>query len=35
MHRRVRLVAEVKDGAWTDTRDLLVDPSARTVVRPG
>ncbi|MFD4140042.1 Tat pathway signal sequence domain protein [Streptomyces sp. NPDC058572] len=34
-HRCVRMVTKVKDGAWIDTRDLIVDLSARTVARTG
>ncbi|MFF5425707.1 MULTISPECIES: Tat pathway signal sequence domain protein [unclassified Streptomyces] len=34
-HRCVRLVTKVRNGAWIDTRNLIVDLSARTVVRVG
>ncbi|MFF0434480.1 Tat pathway signal sequence domain protein [Streptomyces sp. NPDC004327] len=34
-HRCVRLVTKVKNGAWIDTRKLIVDLSARTVTRVG
>ncbi|MFC9340905.1 Tat pathway signal sequence domain protein [Streptomyces sp. NPDC057020] len=34
-HRCVRLVTKVLNGAWIDTRDLIVDLSARTVTRVG
>ncbi|MER6478697.1 Tat pathway signal sequence domain protein, partial [Streptomyces filamentosus] len=34
-HRCVRLVAKVRNGAWIDTRNLIVDLSARNVVRVG
>ncbi len=34
-HRCVRLVTKVRDGAWIDTRNLIVDLSARNVVRVG
>ncbi|MER5206284.1 Tat pathway signal sequence domain protein [Streptomyces sp. NPDC002825] len=34
-HRCVRLVTKVLDGAWIDTRNLIVDLSARTVTRVG
>ncbi|MEV8628689.1 Tat pathway signal sequence domain protein [Streptomyces sp. NBC_01268] len=34
-HRCVRLVTKVLNGAWIDTRDLIVDLSARTVTRAG
>ncbi|MFF3327668.1 Tat pathway signal sequence domain protein [Streptomyces sp. NPDC002889] len=34
-HRCVRMVTKVKDGAWIDTRNLIVDLSARTVARVG
>ncbi|MER5965651.1 Tat pathway signal sequence domain protein [Streptomyces sp. NPDC002057] len=34
-HRCVRLVTKVLNGAWIDTRNLIVDLSARTVTRVG
>ncbi|MFD5323301.1 Tat pathway signal sequence domain protein [Streptomyces sp. NPDC127092] len=34
-HRCVRLVTKVLNGAWIDTRGLIVDLSARTVTRVG
>ncbi|MFE5791872.1 Tat pathway signal sequence domain protein [Streptomyces sp. NPDC056503] len=34
-HRCVRLVTKVRNGAWIDTRNLIVDLSARNVVRVG
>ncbi|WP_443052117.1 Tat pathway signal sequence domain protein [Streptomyces sp. NBC_00250] len=34
-HRCVRLVSKVLNGAWIDTRNLIVDLSARTVTRVG
>lgn len=34
-HRCVRLVTKVRNGAWIDTRNLIVDLSARTVTRVG
>ncbi|MFI8910067.1 Tat pathway signal sequence domain protein [Streptomyces sp. NPDC053513] len=34
-HRCVRLVTKVLNGAWIDTRNLVVDLSARTVTRVG
>ncbi|WMX48766.1 Tat pathway signal sequence domain protein [Streptomyces roseicoloratus] len=34
-HRCVRLVTKVLNGAWIDTRGLVVDLSARTVTRVG
>ncbi|MBD0709540.1 Tat pathway signal sequence domain protein [Streptomyces sp. CBMA291] len=34
-HRCVRLVTKVLNGPWIDTRDLIVDLSARTVTRVG
>ncbi|MEU0374114.1 Tat pathway signal sequence domain protein [Streptomyces sp. NPDC006283] len=34
-HRCVRLVAKVRDGAWIEIRNLIVDLSARNVVRVG
>lgn len=34
-HRCVRLVTKVLNGAWIDTRDLIVDLSARTVTHVG
>ncbi|MFL9678363.1 hypothetical protein [Streptomyces sp. KL110A] len=34
-HRCVRLVTKVRNGAWIDTRDLIVDLSAKNVVRVG
>ncbi|GGV07633.1 hypothetical protein GCM10010275_54850 [Streptomyces litmocidini] len=34
-HRCVRLVTKVPNGAWIDTRNLIVDLSARTVARVG
>lgn len=35
VHRCVRVTAKVKNGPWIDTRDLVVDLSARTVGRIG
>ncbi|MEU8761758.1 Tat pathway signal sequence domain protein [Streptomyces sp. NPDC048659] len=35
VHRCVRLVTKVRNGAWIDTRGLVVDLSARTVTRVG
>ncbi|MET9435683.1 Tat pathway signal sequence domain protein [Streptomyces sp. NPDC006551] len=34
-HRCVRLVTKVHNGSWIDTRNLIVDLSARTVTRVG
>ncbi|MFI8519361.1 Tat pathway signal sequence domain protein [Streptomyces sp. NPDC085481] len=34
-HRCVRLVTKVLNGSWIDTRNLIVDLSARTVTRVG
>ncbi|GHJ96197.1 hypothetical protein SNE510_57160 [Streptomyces sp. NE5-10] len=34
-HRCVRLVTKVRNGAWIDTRNLIVDLSAKNVVRVG
>ncbi|MER7517862.1 Tat pathway signal sequence domain protein [Streptomyces sp. NPDC126499] len=34
-HRCVRLVTKVVNGSWIDTRNLIVDLSARTVTRVG
>lgn len=34
-HRCVRLVTKILNGSWIDTRDLIVDLSARTVTRVG
>ncbi|MFJ8077415.1 Tat pathway signal sequence domain protein [Streptomyces sp. NPDC096176] len=34
-HRCVRLVAKIRDGAWIEIRNLIVDLSARNVVRVG
>ncbi|MGW0121426.1 Tat pathway signal sequence domain protein [Streptomyces sp. NPDC003327] len=34
-HRCVRLVTKVLNGAWIDTRDIVVDLSTRAVVRVG
>ncbi|MFF8839145.1 Tat pathway signal sequence domain protein [Streptomyces sp. NPDC015130] len=34
-HRCVRLVTKVLNGAWIDTRNIIVDLSARTVTRVG
>ncbi|HEY9367512.1 MAG TPA: Tat pathway signal sequence domain protein, partial [Streptomyces sp.] len=34
-HRCVRLVTKVRNGSWIDTRNLIVDLSARTVTRVG
>ncbi|MFD4372283.1 Tat pathway signal sequence domain protein [Streptomyces sp. NPDC058486] len=34
-HRCVRLVTKVRNGAWIDTRNLIVDLSAKRVVRVG
>ncbi|MGW7363810.1 Tat pathway signal sequence domain protein [Streptomyces sp. NPDC054841] len=33
VHRCVRVVTKITNGPWIDTRDLVVDLSARTVVR--
>ncbi|MBT2508735.1 Tat pathway signal sequence domain protein [Streptomyces sp. ISL-98] len=35
VHRCVRITSKVKNGPWIDTRDLVVDLSARTVGRIG
>ncbi|MEU9857629.1 Tat pathway signal sequence domain protein [Streptomyces sp. NPDC047974] len=34
-HRCVRLVTKVRNGAWIDTRNIIVDLSAKNVVRVG
>ncbi|WOX21413.1 Tat pathway signal sequence domain protein [Streptomyces solicathayae] len=34
-HRCVRLVTKIRNGSWIDTRNLIVDLSARTVTRVG
>ncbi|MEU9861570.1 Tat pathway signal sequence domain protein [Streptomyces sp. NPDC047971] len=34
-HRCVRLVTKIPNGSWIDTRNLIVDLSARTVTRVG
>ncbi|MFF7181156.1 Tat pathway signal sequence domain protein [Streptomyces sp. NPDC008121] len=34
-HRCVRLVTKIHNGSWIDTRNLIVDLSARTVTRVG
>ncbi|MFB7861744.1 Tat pathway signal sequence domain protein [Streptomyces sp. NPDC056069] len=34
-HRCLRLVTKIRNGSWIDTRDLIVDLSARSVTRVG